>query len=140
VRLLLRVRTVVLLTVTALGLSFGLAASASAGTTPNMPACSTASGNLIDQYGVAGGYAKLYLYYDAARGTNCAKMVHQGAAYGRAARTMVQLWTCTTRQAGKECFRLSSDAPYYGRDAGNYSYYAGPVSVRAANRCIYARA
>lgn len=115
------------------------AAASSASTTPNMPACSTASGNLIDSYTVPNAPAALYLYYDAARGTNCAKLQHLSSSYGAARQTMVELWTCTTSTAGAECFLVSSSAPYYGHDDGNYAYYAGPVSVRAANRCIYAR-
>lgn len=114
------------------------ASAAPADITPGMPACSVA-GNPIDTYPVPGAPATLKLWYDSARGTNCARLVHTGSSVEVATPTMVRIWTCTTSTDGAECFRVDDAPPYFGHDDGNYEYYAGTVSVTGRDRCIYAR-
>ena len=112
-------------------------APASASKLPGMPTCSAT--NLVGHYTAGGGgLAELDLYWDAAHRTNCVKMAHLGAAYGHAAHTNVQIFTCTTNTAGQTCYVLSENPPYYGSDDGNYEYYAGLASVTGSAHCIYA--
>lgn len=101
------------------------------------PPCST-SGQPVATYPGADGFAELDIWWDAAHGSNCAEMVHRGAAYGHAAFTEVDLYTCATDTPGQFCSPLGQGTPYSASDQGGYSYYAGPVSVLAAGHCIYA--
>jgi hypothetical protein len=101
------------------------------------PPCST-SGSPVATYPGANGLAELDIWWDPAHESNCAEMVHRGAAYGRVALTEVDLYVCAGDTPGQFCETLPQGTPYSASDQGNYSYYAGPVSVLGAGHCIYA--
>lgn len=95
--------------------------------------CRTSQANVIDVYKAAGVPAELKLYYDAANGTNCAKMVHVGPAWGIRVNTGVLLMTCVSHRSGSVC---GWPPPESGRDVDAYAYYAGPVVVPGRGRCV----
>lgn len=78
-------------------------------------------------------YGYLDVYYNSATGKNCAMTRATGAAYGNASYIDVYLARCTQSSPGSTCTVDSSVA-----DPGPFHYYAGPVSLSAANRCIFA--
>ena len=81
---------------------------------------------------------ELVVYYDSATGKNCARMNHYGPTVGRPRFTMVELRICRgNHRPGRHCRRPTRGV----RDAGRYSYYAGPVTTKqsARGRCIQAR-
>jgi hypothetical protein len=81
---------------------------------------------------------ELVVYYDSASGKNCARMNHFGPTVGRPRFTMVELKICRgNRRPSRHCRRPTRGV----RDAGRYSYYAGPVTTKrsARGRCIQAR-
>ena len=105
------------------------------------PAASAAgygcSGSEIDTYAVktSGGtqYATIHLYYDSSSGNNCAVTVATAAGgYGTADTTMVNISVCS----GTTLTSCVSGEITHKAQAGNFQYYAGPVSVYAANHCI----
>ena len=124
--------TAALLVVLATAIGVG---PASASTLPGMPACST--GDLVGRYTAGGGgLAELDLFWDATHKTNCAEMVHLGAAYGHTSYGYVEISTCQGDTPRQACVLISATAPYYGYDAGSYAYFAGPASVTGAGHCI----
>ena len=126
--------TAALLLTLATGIGVG---PASASPDPGMPACST--GDLVGRYTAGGGgVAELDLFWDATHKTNCAEMVHLGAAYGHAASTLVEIYTCQGDTPGQACNAISSSPPYFGSDDGSYAYFAGPASVTGAGHCVSA--
>lgn len=78
-------------------------------------------------------YGYLDVYYNSATGKNCAMTRTTGAAYGNASYIDVYLARCTQTSSGSTCTVDSSVT-----DSGAFRYYAGPVSLSAANRCIFA--
>ncbi|MFF8989706.1 hypothetical protein ACF09H_07085 [Streptomyces sp. NPDC014983] len=94
-------------------------------------------GSEIDSYAVKtnGGtqYATVHLFYDSSTKRNCAVNVATSAGgYGTSGFMLLHLAECSG-------ITLSSctDSPITtDDDGGNYSYYAGPVSVPAAGHCI----
>ncbi|MFJ3716678.1 hypothetical protein [Streptomyces sp. NPDC090057] len=105
------------------------------------PAASAAAygcaGSEIDTYAVktSGGtqYSTIHLFYDSSTGNNCAVNVATTAGgYGTAEKTMVNISVCSgTTLSSCVGGQITNKA-----DVGNYQYYAGPVSVHAANHCI----
>ncbi|MFF8596729.1 hypothetical protein ACF061_36000 [Streptomyces sp. NPDC015220] len=96
------------------------------------------AGNLIDTYyakaypgGAVFGY--FYLYYDASTGRNCGVTVANSAGgYGTPKYMRAEIDVCASTVPGDACQSVVT----YDNDAGTYSNYAGPVSVKAAGRCI----
>ncbi|MFH8616395.1 hypothetical protein ACH4E8_15140 [Streptomyces sp. NPDC017979] len=112
-----------------------LAPAASAAPAPGATAGFGCSGSQINSYPVKtpGGaqYATIHLYYDSATGRNCASTVATAAGgYGTTAETAVHITACSGTTLSS-CMNTSGST-----DIGNYQYYAGPVSVQAAGRCI----
>lgn len=80
---------------------------------------------------------ELNVYWNRATKRNCAIFSHAGRSWGKATRTDVSLMRCPRdRRAGQDC-DSTRDADYR-IDSGNYAYHAGPVSLRAPHRCIWA--
>lgn len=96
------------------------------------------SGTLIDTYRVVaypGGdlYGRYYLYYDSSTGVNCGVTVATSTGgYGVPKPMIAEIDVCGTSTAGNSCNPIVTADD----DRGNYSNYAGPVSVKAAGRCI----
>ncbi|MET7333530.1 hypothetical protein [Nonomuraea sp. NPDC005650] len=96
---------------TALALSGGLVAATSA------PAFAAGcSGTHLDNWSIRGGY--IAVYYNSSTGRNCAMTFTNSP--GKVQYMMVSISTSG-----------ASD-----RDAGNFTTYAGPVSVYAKGKCI----
>ncbi|SED52115.1 hypothetical protein SAMN05428939_5429 [Streptomyces sp. TLI_105] len=100
------------------------------------------TGTQIDSYalktssGVTNG--TVYLYYDSSTGKNCAAAVATSAGgYGTPTLKMVWLVKC---RAGVTQGQTCESGDAYVQDppssSTKYTYYAGPVSVSAAGRCI----
>lgn len=79
-------------------------------------------------------YGYLDVYYDDATGINCAMTRAVGDVYGNATWIDVQLRRCTQTSEGPVC---NEDAVV--RDCGSFLFFAGPVSLEAAGKCINAR-
>jgi hypothetical protein len=78
--------------------------------------------------------AELDVYWNAATKRNCAMTRHSGRTWGKKRYTRVTLYRCRKGiKRGEQCW---SDRPR--EQAGRFAYYAGPVSVEAAHRCIVA--
>ncbi|WP_285497285.1 hypothetical protein [Actinomadura sp. NBRC 104425] len=135
--------------VTALGL--GLAqpstASTSTSTTAAAPAPAAAApaariaanctGRLIHRWPLRLANTKigeLVLYRDRTRKTACARMNHVGPTRNVRLRTAVWLAACRERR-GTTCTPAAGSPK---ADDGVYASYAGPVTVRAAGRCVHA--
>ncbi|WP_143202257.1 hypothetical protein [Streptomyces sp. CB01249] len=88
-------------------------------------------GSQIDVYPVTDAnkglvLSNIFLYYDASTGKNCASNVRTSAGgTGTAAKISISIW---------------ADGGSAVTDSGNYSQYAGPVSVYAAGKCINVKA
>ncbi|WP_326605008.1 hypothetical protein [Streptomyces sp. NBC_01800] len=93
------------------------------------------SGSLIDSYSMKNGsttWGTTYLYYDSSTGNNCAVAVKGSAGYaGTATQTTVYLQRCASSTPGN-CGGIEKTSS----DVGNYTSYAGPVSLNAAGHCI----
>lgn len=68
------------------------------------------------------------LYYDAATGNNCARLMHGGWLWGVSAYTSLYLHICDAN--GRNCRSI--------HDNGDYRYYAGPLTAYGRNRCVSA--
>lgn len=79
--------------------------------------------------------AELAVFWNQAAGRNCARMNHAGPTWGKRLRTRVFLAPCLERKPNRTCTYHGSKAR---RDIGQFKEYAGPVSVKARNRCIHA--
>lgn len=92
------------------------------------------AGGEIDTYNVktSGGsvYGQIHLYYDSATGKNCAVTVKNAAGgAGVATRTEVYIMPCDTNNPCR--------GSKWVQDVGNYTSYAGPVSIAAQNKCLF---
>ena len=107
--------------------------------TPAAQAAGSCSGTIIYSQVQSSGLGELVIYYSSANGgTNSACFYHRGAAYGRAAETMVQIYRC--ERPNNEGAHCTPDGAR-DTDSGNFSYQAGPVGVTGvASRCVEARA
>ncbi|WP_370949453.1 hypothetical protein AB5J62_18440 [Amycolatopsis sp. cg5] len=96
------------------------------------------TGSLIERltakYG-GGTVAELDIYFNGTTGVNCARMNHVGVTYGKKYFTMVYIGVCKETSPGPTCTITQNDS-----DEGNYTHYAGPVSVAARKHCIYVTA
>jgi hypothetical protein len=77
---------------------------------------------------------ELDVYWNASSGTNCAKAVHLGPTWGQSAYTEVEIEECAETTPGP-CHAIAK-----ARDARDYRYYAGPVSVPGRGHCMVAAA
>lgn len=73
--------------------------------------------------------AHLDVYYGG--GWNCAYLRKSGPAYGVNGAMRVTITRCKETTQSSTCTADGGDV-----DNGNYSYYAGPVTVYAPNNCI----
>ncbi|MFR9676866.1 hypothetical protein [Streptomyces sp. TR06-5] len=93
------------------------------------------SGSLIDSYEVGNqgsNWGTTYLYYDASSGENCAVTVKSDLGYkGTASLTRVQLERCSSSTP-----HVCGDTDASVEDSGQYAYYAGPITLNAAGKCI----
>ncbi|GAA2773448.1 hypothetical protein [Kitasatospora cinereorecta] len=120
-------------------IAFGIAA---AGLTIGAPTASAGgwgcTGSEIDTYSVTYGstmYGAIHLYYDSSTGKNCAVNVATSAGgYGVDKYMSVSLVRCTQTSPSSTC--TIDDAK---TNADTYKYYAGPVSLSAADHCINVR-
>lgn len=76
---------------------------------------------------------RLRVFYNATYGTNCAQFDHAGATWGVKRYTFVALDRCTQTSPGHGCTIAATDI-----DLGYFSYYAGPVKVKAPRNCVRA--
>ncbi|MFD6494652.1 hypothetical protein ACFV99_39395 [Streptomyces sp. NPDC059944] len=95
------------------------------------------AGSEIDTYPVktSGGtqYATIHLFYNSSTGNNCAVTVATTAGgYGTSDTTMVNISVCS----GTTLTSCVGGAITNKAQVGEFQYYAGPVSVSAANHCI----
>lgn len=78
-------------------------------------------------------YGNIYVYYDAATGNNCAVNVATTAGgYGKDKYMEVQITRCSETSTSSTCHVVTQDYEGYYP----FKYYAGPVTVNAAGRCI----
>ncbi|GAA1940473.1 hypothetical protein [Kitasatospora viridis] len=107
-------------------------------TTGSAQAATGCSGTLIDTYPAYNGgtvWANVYLYYDSSTGDNCAVTQSTSAGgYGVSKPMNVYLTRCNETTQSNTCTTSSVNQTVH--DAGNYAYYAGPVSINAAGHCI----
>jgi hypothetical protein len=76
---------------------------------------------------------ELDLYWDSARGTNCAKALHLGPSIGQAVPTSVVIWECAQTVPSPVCDAIALDT-----DRGaHYAHFAGAVSVPGRGHCVY---
>ncbi|WP_326819843.1 spore-associated protein A [Streptosporangium sp. NBC_01756] len=111
-------------TVVALGMAAALAASvvtsspAMAASSP-ITVCGGGSYHVIDSHAL-GSYATIYLLYNGS--TNCVVTVKKGAYAGN------------TKYV--DAYLTRSDLNYTKIDHGYFKYYAGPVKISAAGKCV----
>ncbi|GAA0655348.1 hypothetical protein GCM10009548_22270 [Streptomyces malaysiensis subsp. malaysiensis] len=96
------------------------------------------SGSLIDTYPVrtsAGTtYGQIRLYYNSSTRRNCAVTLKNATGgYGTSSYASVTLYRCSTSKPGAQCDWRDET---WDDDYGNFLYYAGPVSISAAGKCI----
>src|SRR3954451_19750285 len=110
---------------------------------PTASAATSCSGTITydHTYNVGGSpVAELTIYYNTTNGgTNSACFYHQGAYYGKAEPTAVQIYRCTQHTAapGSPCTIAVASRV----DSGNFADYAGPVGVTGtANYCVAVQA
>lgn len=94
------------------------------------------AGSEIDTYNVETSvgavWGVIHLYYDATTGDNCAVNVKTTeGGYGTSSYTTVELDSCSQTSPSSFC---SPSSEHY--DHGDYTEYAGPVSVHAPGVCI----
>ncbi|AUA11673.1 hypothetical protein GTZ89_06260 [Streptomyces sp. SID8382] len=121
----------------ALGIFLGV--TNSAGASERVAAEYGCTGSLIDTYPVRAStgatYGNIRLYYNSATGRNCAVNVKTSlGGYGKASHVSVTLKRCKTSTPGAWC---NTSGEPWRQDWGNYTYYAGPVELSAAGRCIH---
>ncbi|GHF93989.1 hypothetical protein GCM10017667_25090 [Streptomyces filamentosus] len=97
------------------------------------------SGGLIATYPVKTSsgtiFGNIHVYYDSSTGRNCAVTVKTTAGgYGTSSFVSVTLAVCKTSTPGAFCDSAGQPTAYEG---DHFNYYAGPVSVYAAGRCIH---
>lgn len=79
---------------------------------------------------------ELDVYWDAATKKNCALTMHAGSTWGKKLKTTIWLYRCA--KGDKEGGQCNSDVSHAVSQVGNYRYQAGPVSMKAAHRCVFA--
>jgi hypothetical protein len=101
--------------------------------TPAAPAqaASVCSGSLVDVEQM-GSYHKVEVYWNSSTQKNCA-VLH--TTYNKPHSMHVSIQRCTETNPSKYC-TPDSGSGAYAEDAGDFSYYAGPVNVYAGNKCI----
>lgn len=120
----------------------GLLLSASVVTITASPAAAAdCSGSLVGHYPVRTSSGRTLAHVDIyyrSNGWNCVRLNSYDRHWGEPKYMAIELATCReTVDPGNSCTPLNpNDDRYYDRDAGWFSYYAGPVSVYAPNRCI----
>lgn len=95
------------------------------------------AGSQIDSYAETAPsgatYGHIYLYYDAATGDNCVVNVKTDAGgYGTKSNVEVEMAKCTAASDGKACVEVGNPVS----NAGNFAYYAGPVTINAPGDCV----
>jgi hypothetical protein len=110
--------------VAALAIAFALSGAAPA------QAAYGCAGRQIDSYPIDS-VGVLKLYYSSATGENCAVTVAYNTSSSK--RMTVVLWRCATKIDSRFCSPQESR-----KDAGKYSWYAGPVKVKARGHCVWA--
>jgi hypothetical protein len=104
-------------------------------------AASTCAGNLIFSKPIRDAdktkIGELNVYWDAATKKNCAVTMHAGRTWDKKLHTRVWLQRCAKGvKAGQFCKAGDRDKRPNVVDDGDYRFRAGPVSLRAAGRCI----
>lgn len=103
-------------------------------TAPQAQAASGCSGSLIESRTLKVGkttVGSMALYYNASTGMNCARTNHGGVTWNKKTYTLIEIYACKNTTPGRNCV-LGKHAI----DSGNYSKYAGPVSVYGKGKCI----
>jgi hypothetical protein len=101
---------------------------------PSASAAGGCSGTRIYTFHMRAGtttIAELRVFYNSSTGRNCAMTVHVGPTVGKKMPTQVALDSCLETQPDSVCTPTES-----AWDDGEYSYYAGPVSVYGRGHCI----
>ena len=120
------------------GLSVGVAPMASA--TQTSTGC---VGTLVQDTGISNSagtvVAYVEIYWDASTGQNCAMLVSSSATWGISKYMDIHMIECEsdTPQRAYDCVVVPGQNPDNG---GDFSYYAGPISVNGAGHCIYVEA
>jgi hypothetical protein len=99
--------------------SLAMAAGVLVATGGAAQAASPCPGKLLNNLQITGGY--ISVYYNAATGRNCALTYTNHPGVAQEIWVKIGLWDSSTEYS----------------DHGNYKYYAGPVSVAAAGKCIW---
>jgi hypothetical protein len=115
--------------------------AAAAAAPPAHAADGTCGGNLIFTKAIKDDkdrkLGELNVYFNPANGNNCARTVHSDRTWGQAMRTTVALNRCYKGIGpGDPCFFDPDKDERH--DTGSFKYFAGPVSINAENRCIWA--
>ncbi|QIK72052.1 hypothetical protein G7070_06950 [Propioniciclava coleopterorum] len=129
----MRVRSILLAAATALATAAIPVASASTADAAMIAPCRGYLISSVPWFGLiheGGDRGELRVYYDPATGNNCAAMQHLNSTYGKRMYTSVSLTICRESRPGT-CTPLTTRT-----DAGNYAYYAGPVTAYGKGRCI----
>ncbi|ANZ38624.1 hypothetical protein BBK82_23745 [Lentzea guizhouensis] len=94
------------------------------------------AGNLIDTYSVKSEtgnvtLSTIRLYYNAGTGRNCAVNLKAAAYQGSRSQVDISIYTSDFREDDNNKPGINNDF-----DSGNFSEYAGPVSVVGKGKCI----
>lgn len=79
---------------------------------------------------------ELDVYWDAATKKNCAVVFHAGPTWGKKLDTTIWLYRCA--KGDREGGQCHSDVTHMHTQRGNFAYQAGPVTYKAAHRCVFA--
>ncbi|SBT51007.1 hypothetical protein [Micromonospora auratinigra] len=117
----------------------GLAVSATLTVAAPAQAANGCSGTLVEARSITNGsgtkIGEIQLYWDAARGRNCASTVHTGSTWGVSLYTLVEVFVCPT--GSPSSCKQGADVP---SKHGDYvSYYVWEDSVLSSGRCVWAR-
>jgi hypothetical protein len=110
---------------------------------PSAGASDGCAGNLIFSKPIKDGknrkVGELDVYWNPATERNCAITLHAGRTWGKELDTGVRLSRCAKSvKAGDYCETDPDEDKPWVKDDGAFLYQAGPVSLKAAGRCIFA--
>ncbi|MFE3071804.1 hypothetical protein [Streptomyces sp. NPDC059247] len=107
------------------------AAPAQAAAAAPARAAASCSGSLVD-YQQMGSYHKVEVYWNSSTKKNCA-ILH--TSHGTPHEMHVSIQRCTETSPSSGCTPDLASGGYV-EDSGNYTQYAGPVTLTSGNKCV----